>query len=1190
MRPPNVIQRSGPQRATVWLSFLLVFTGLTAHAQHFTVTDGVLYDPAGNRFTPYGGNVNGANYFDWGCPENNWLNYESSVMFSEEGINKLINGWRWNFLRANVFLKDPTWQGTTFADGWLSNPGRVEQHIDRLVQTYTSRDVVVMLEIHDFTCDNFNQASPQDIADLENFWRMTATKYRDNPFVWFNIINEPGWYGDEAQGVDVKYRDVHRRIIQTIRDQGAANVIAIDGSQCGQDAVKTNGDLIVENMSGILKWGTAIQEGFSNVLFNIHLYDLWAGSGNNNYAVAKFDDYIARVRSKGLCLPFVGECGSNGSPNHDRSAEFAYKVALKRHGVGTVAWHAFDGDRFSLCKEAGTKASRWATAIDDLANPTNLSDLNGRWHWQGTHEDGYGTLAQRASPPEETLLVRARGYQGGEQITLRLDGQDVQTWTMTTSLTDYRYNGAWAGKQVQVAFTNDSVGRDAFVDYVQLGSTTLQAEDQAVNTAVWENGSCGGNYSEWMQCTGYIEFDTVTNARLVGQKQKPVLGKVGSGVPAFPGAEGGGAASQGGRGGKIIEVTNLNDSGPGSLRAAVETSGKRIIVFRKGGIITLKTPLEFKEPYVTLAGQTAPGGGVLIKGNYLSFHESVHDVVVRYLAVWLGSEAGFSGQGGDCVSIGDGAHHLIFDHCSFGWSQDETIGIWSDTEPVYGITFSNNIIAEALNYDHVGSGFIVGSNVNSEDIGGISIIRNAFFSNFNRNPLLKCGDGQIINNIIFNADKYATMLAGGIEIDIVGNLYQAGPDSDDRYVILHRPHDGTPNTGPAGNPSVYLSGNKGQNGEATWQKLVEQTAVAHWGYPGSPPKRKTLNQQFERTTPLAKEIYTRYPVKVLAVDDLENELLPTVGASQKLNEDGLLINNRNAIDLRLLSEYEQKEGSNPFSENDAGGYPIISSGVPYTDTDHDAMPDVWEEQYGFDKNDASDSNQDADDDGYTNVEEFLNGTPPITGSPSNLTYTVRARGLQGTERMALLIGGKTVQSWTVGTRAQDYSYTGSESGSVRVAFTNDQGKGHDLVVNKLRVGGAEYLAKEQAVNTGVWQNKRCGGTKSEWLHCSGYIEFAVGAANARQASLKQKPILSQTSSEVLIYPNPSRTGSFTVMGATEKDQVEMYDLQGRKIVLIQIFEQQQLRIRPQNRLPVGLYILQVKTVTGALTQYKLAME
>ena len=218
--------------------------------------------------------------------------------------------------------------------------------------------------------------------------------------------------------------------------------------------------------------------------------------------------------------------------------------------------------------------------------------------------------------------------------------------------------------------------------------------------------------------------------------------------------------------------------------------------------------------------------------------------------------------------------------------------------------------------------------------------------------------------------------------------------------------------------------------------------------------------------------------------------------------------------------------------------------------------------------------------------------PEGNATTTEATYTVRARGLQGTERMALQIGGTTVQSWTVSAAMKNYNYTGSETGSVRVAITNDQGKGHDLIVDKLTVDGTVYQAEAQAVNTGVWQNGSCGGSNSQWLHCSGYIEFDLGSANARQADqLSKQSALEQPASPVVVFPNPSQDGSFTVQGVARDSQVKMYDLQGKSIAITtQAVAPQRLQVQPRPNLPKGLYLLQVQQLNGQWWQGKIAVE
>jgi hypothetical protein len=206
------------------------------------------------------------------------------------------------------------------------------------------------------------------------------------------------------------------------------------------------------------------------------------------------------------------------------------------------------------------------------------------------------------------------------------------------------------------------------------------------------------------------------------------------------------------------------------------------------------------------------------------------------------------------------------------------------------------------------------------------------------------------------------------------------------------------------------------------------------------------------------------------------------------------------------------------------------------------------------------------------------------------TYTIRARGLQGTERMALLIGGESVQNWTVGKSMQNYTYTGSETGAVRIAITNDQGVNHDLVVDKLTVDGTVYQAEAQAINTGVWQKGSCGGSYSQWLHCSGYIEFDLGSANARQASrLEKTPAVEQAAAPVVVYPNPSASASFTVRGVAANAQLYLYDLQGKRMsVGAQRADQQSVLVKTDSS--PGLYLLHIVHADGSQYKQKVMLE
>ncbi len=664
-------------------------------------------------------------------------------------------------------------------------------------------------------------------------------------------------------------------------------------------------------------------------------------------------------------------------------------------------------------------------------------------------------------------------------------------------------------------------------------------------------------------------------------------------VPAFPGAEGGGAVSQGGRGGKIIEVTNLNDSGPGSLRAALLTKGKRTVVFRVGGIIDLQKRIDVYEPYLTIAGQTAPGGGVLIKGNDINIH--THDVVIRYVKYRTGRRS--DGGTSHTFFIRDGARDIIVDHCSLSWAEDECFTAYAISKPTGNVTLSWSYVSEGIQgsggHNSHAAGPIVGSASRADLFTNFSLHHSLMSHHMFRFPYLKISNGEVINTIAYDWLYAACVIEGGVTVDLIGNQYKLGnsyaygsPYADYDGGIIIKGFDGdNGDRGPVGLASIFIENNLDH-------KYQQDPKADNWNM----FKYIDHDKNDQGALPLSLRRYTRqtfseYPVTVHPVTEAQTLILEYGGAYQRLDENGAWVVNRDVVDQRLIQQFLAGTGGLMAEPSDVGGWPMIDQGTPYPDEDRDGMSDVWEIANGLDKNDAADGNQDADGDGYTNVEEFLNGTPPIVSSPSGLTYTIRARGLQGTERMALLIGGQTAQSWTVSKKMQNYSYTGSQSGAVRVAITNDQGVNHDLVVDKLTVDGTVYQAEAQAVNTGVWQQGSCGGSYSQWLHCSGYIDFDTEPNNARQADQPTKEFLTELLPNVRLFPNPSPDGSFTVQGIAEGSQVRMYDLQGRDIaVSTQTLAPQRLQVQPRRDLSKGLYLLRVQQVDGKGWQGKVAVE
>ena len=253
-------------------------------------------------------------------------------------------------------------------------------------------------------------------------------------------------------------------------------------------------------------------------------------------------------------------------------------------------------------------------------------------------------------------------------------------------------------------------------------------------------------------------------------------------LPAFPGAEGAGADTVGGRGGKVIHVTNLNDSGKGSFRAAVEASGPRIVVFDVAGIITLEDYLFIDNPYLTIAGQTAPSGGITIRGYMIETR--THDIIFRYLRMRMGSKRGSSkkewttaGGGTSLIlsSLGDNtSYNIIIDHVSFSWAANKSIALWSQTVAAHDITFQNNIIAEGLSYTNATSLALTGSNINPDEMVNIAFHHNFFAHGSNRFPLIKVKEAKVINNVIYNWQWWATSVYGNALVDIIGNMYKYG--------------------------------------------------------------------------------------------------------------------------------------------------------------------------------------------------------------------------------------------------------------------------------------------------------------------------------------------------------------------------------------------------------------------------------
>ena len=436
-------------------------------------------------------------------------------------------------------------------------------------------------------------------------------------------------------------------------------------------------------------------------------------------------------------------------------------------------------------------------------------------------------------------------------------------------------------------------------------------------------------------------------------------------VPAFPGAEGFGAVAIGGRGGQVIEVTNLNDSGRGSFRAACESNGKRTVVFRSGGTIEVRSPISIRNPFITIAGQTAPGDGILLKAHP-SYDGAVirvmtHDVILRGIRIRRGptKAKGCCGDGISIANSKDMPHKIIIDHCSISWGTDENMDAWYSAQD---ITVQWCIFSEALyNSSHEkgphSKGTIMGS-----DVRRVSYHHNLLVHNVERNPLFnnRRGPNHVINNVIYNwmyaGGQFSKSKQGAAHVNLIGNSYLAGPDTRKvRYevVLSNYPLE----------PLVYVHDNHGHHRP---DGTGDQWAVmgdASSGL-GSEWMRVPASRKIQRDKPWPD---SPMPVQIQKSGDAYESVLALAGA---------IMPRRDQVDQRAVNDVRQRSGKCIDSPSQVGGWPILDPGKPPVDTDHDGMPDLWEKRQGLNSNDASDRNQ-VDSDGYTRIERYTNSLIPM---------------------------------------------------------------------------------------------------------------------------------------------------------------------------------------------------------------------
>jgi hypothetical protein len=484
-------------------------------------------------------------------------------------------------------------------------------------------------------------------------------------------------------------------------------------------------------------------------------------------------------------------------------------------------------------------------------------------------------------------------------------------------------------------------------------------------------------------------FPVVQKEEKVGRPYKPWASKpedlLKAAIPVFPGAEGGGAFTPGGRGGKVVVVTSLADAGPGTLREACETGGARIVVFNVAGVIRLSTPIHLRAPYITIAGQTAPGDGICVTGS--SFLIDTHDVVLRHIRFRRGAQdVAFR----DDAVGGNPVGNIMIDHVSASWGLDENMSIYrhvyerdsithkGEKLPTVNVTIQNSIFSEAMDsYNHAFGSTIGGHNS--------LFARNLWASNISRNCSVGMDGGfNFVNNVVYN--WWNRSVDGGDNksfFNIINNYFKPGPitplDKPISYRLL-KPEAGRDKSHPVSFGKAFVNGN-----------IVEGNA-------------KVTKNNWDGGVQLAEEFKLEDYVKDIRVDKAFEMPMNSANIMSTKNVYNFVLQNaganfpkRDAVDTRVVKTVitgkaiyvedaplfipkyvKRRLPADSYKQGiitdirQVGGLPEYK-GQPVIDTDMDGMPDAWEKANGLNPNDPTDAVKDCNGDGYTNIEKYING-------------------------------------------------------------------------------------------------------------------------------------------------------------------------------------------------------------------------
>ncbi|OOV17719.1 pectinesterase family protein [Flavobacterium sp. LM4] len=684
--------------------------------------------------------------------------------------------------------------------------------------------------------------------------------------------------------------------------------------------------------------------------------------------------------------------------------------------------------------------------------------------------------------------------------------------------------------------------------------------------------------------------------------------------PAFPGAEGFGRYTSGGRGGQVIYVTNLNDSGAGSLRAAVTETGVRTVLFKVSGIIALNSDLRINNGNITIAGQTAPGDGICLK-NY-SVNVDADNVIIRYLRFRMGDQAQHEGD-----AIGGRNHkNIIIDHCSMSWSTDECASFYDNENfTMQWCMMSESLRVSVHDKGTHGYGGIWGGKKASfhHNMLAHHDSRNARFcgSRYSALPNLEMVDFR--NNVVYNWGGNSAYAAEGGSYNLTNNYYKAGPATasgvNDR-IISPSADDGS-NSQPAGVwGSFYVNGN--------YTTANSTTSGDNWNGVDPNPSSKSKTELRVNTEYNFGEMTTH------SATNAYNRVLAYVGASFK----------RDAVDNRIVSEatngtftYTGSNGSTKGlidTQSDVGGWPTYNSTTAPTDTDKDGMPDSWENANGLNSNNISDGTTYTLNSVYTNLEVYINGlVAAITFSQNqngtaNYTDPVAANteiSINENETGFCFVEG-TIDSNNAGYQGTGFAnannavgagiewFVNTSSGNYILRWRYSNGgttsRGAKVIVDGVTVATAAFNATANwttwaenssslvtvALSAGT-HNIRLEATTASGLanidkiEVEGINPVAISCGNTSKNAVSDNTldVALEVKAEVKIYPVPFKNEFYIDFGTIGKvKQISIFNMLGQQIYTIN--EITDTTVKVNMNASAGTYVVKILTEKGIINK------